>query len=230
MTSAAQSATGEGRPQKFNATGLGKDLGTWGRLFWRYPSPRIIGAALLASIIARIFVGGWSLMDIVAGGVVIALQPFTEWLLHVIVLHFKPRPVGRVTVDLYIAKKHRAHHVDPSDIGLTFVQIPALLALIVVYFVAVAAGYRDWHLALTACVSGYSMLLIYEWMHYLIHSTYVPKSRMYRTIYRAHRLHHFKNEHYWFGVTNPIGDMVLRTYPDKTKVTTSETARTLGVG
>ena len=42
-------------------------------------------------------------------------------------------------------------------------------------------------------------------------------------------LHHFKSEHYWFGVTNPVGDLVLRTYPDQAGVPTSPTARTLGV-
>ena len=51
--------------------------------------------------------------------------------------------------------------------------------------------------------------------------------RLFRAIWRAHRLHHFKNEEYWFGVTNPAADMVLRTYPDPGTVPTSPTARDL---
>ena len=82
---------------------------------------------------------------------------------------------------------------------------------------------------LTGLVTGYAMLLTYEWTHFLIHSSYQPRSWYYRYIHRAHRLHHYKNEKYWFGVTNPIADYALRTHPAKDAVATSPTARTLGV-
>ena len=73
------------------------------------------------------------------------------------------------------------------------------------------------------------MFLAYEWTHYLIHSAYRPRSRLYRGIWRAHRLHHYRNERYWFGVTMHQADRILRTYPDKDAVPLSATARTLGV-
>ena len=81
----------------------------------------------------------------------------------------------------------------------------------------------------TAMVTGYAMLLTYEWTHFLIHSTYRPKPRYYRYISRAHRLHHYRNERYWFGVTIHLGDHVLRTFPKRDEVAASPTARTLGV-
>jgi hypothetical protein len=41
-------------------------------------------------------------------------------------------------------------------------------------------------------------------------------------------LHHFKNEHYWFGVSTPgTADRVLGTYPDPQSVPTSPTAKNL---
>jgi 4-hydroxysphinganine ceramide fatty acyl 2-hydroxylase len=40
-------------------------------------------------------------------------------------------------------------------------------------------------------------------------------------------LHHFKNEHYWHGITNTVADHVLRTAPDQSDVPRSRTARTL---
>ena len=46
---------------------------------------------------------------------------------------------------------------------------------------------------------------------------------------RNHRLHHFKNEHYWFGVTMLGADRLLRTAPQAEDVERSPTARTLGV-
>lgn len=73
--------------------------------------------------------------------------------------------------------------------------------------------------------------LLYEWCHYLVHTDYKPKkTAVYRVIWRDHRLHHFKNEHYWFGgVTTPgTADRVLRTYPpDPATVPASPTAKNL---
>jgi hypothetical protein len=81
--------------------------------------------------------------------------------------------------------------------------------------------------ALTAGLTGFSMLLVYEWTHFLIHTTYQPRTKTYRRIWRAHRWHHFRNEHYWFGVTIHTADRLLGTYPDKEAVELSPTARTL---
>ncbi|MEY2437101.1 MAG: hypothetical protein QOF97_1937, partial [Acidimicrobiaceae bacterium] len=134
------------------------------------------------------------------------------------------------TVDLFVARKHRRHHADPRDVDLVFVPMqvigPGLLA--VVALVVLLAPDRS--LGLTGLVAGVAMLLCYEWTHYLIHSRYRPRSRYYRSIHRAHRLHHFRNERYWFGVTINVGDHVLGTFPAKDQVEASPTARTLGVG
>jgi sterol desaturase/sphingolipid hydroxylase (fatty acid hydroxylase superfamily) len=78
-------------------------------------------------------------------------------------------------------------------------------------------------------VTSIVMLFVYEWTHFLIHSTYRPHTALYRGVWRAHRLHHFRNERYWFGVTTHLGDRVLQTYPAKDAVPLSTTARTLGV-
>jgi sterol desaturase/sphingolipid hydroxylase (fatty acid hydroxylase superfamily) len=90
-------------------------------------------------------------------------------------------------------------------------------------------GARRLRPALTGIATAYAMLTTYEWTHFLIHSPYRPRHRPYRTIWRAHRLHHFRNEHYWFGVTVHLADRVLRTYPEREDVPLSPTARTLGV-
>jgi hypothetical protein len=50
---------------------------------------------------------------------------------------------------------------------------------------------------------------------------------VYRAIWRNHRLHHFKNEHFWHGITNNLSDRVLGTNPDQREVPKSSTARTL---
>ena len=83
--------------------------------------------------------------------------------------------------------------------------------------------------AVTALVLTTITALTYEWVHYLTHTSYRAKGRWYRRLWRLHRLHHFKNEKYWFGVTRHFGDVVLKTLPDPDAVETSDTARTLGI-
>jgi sterol desaturase/sphingolipid hydroxylase (fatty acid hydroxylase superfamily) len=80
---------------------------------------------------------------------------------------------------------------------------------------------------LTGMVAAYAILGAYEWCHFLIHSPYVPRGRHYSAIRRSHRLHHYKNERYWFGVTSNLGDRVIGTNPDPAAVKRSTTARDL---
>ena len=215
-------------PERYGDAGA-RSLHAWARLLLRYPGPRIIVAVLGASIVLRLLLGGWRWADLFVALGFTLWQPFTEWNLHVGLLHFRPRTVRGRTIDLYVARKHRAHHRDPEHIELTLVAIPALIGLVAVFTTLVAAGFRDPRLTLTATTTGYALLLAYEWSHFLIHSPHVPRSRLYRALWRSHRLHHFKNEHYWFGITCTAADHVLRTAPDRRAVETSPTARTLGV-
>jgi hypothetical protein len=95
---------------------------------------------------------------------------------------------------------------------------------------AIAPGPVPWPALLTAVLAGYVLVGIYEWTHFLIHTAYRPRSRYYRSIWRGHRLHHFKNEHYWHGITNTVGDRVLGTFPDQRNIERSATARSLDTG
>ncbi len=59
----------------------------------------MIGVVLVAAVIARIIVGDWQLTDAVVPLVMLALFPFFEWMIHVFVLHWRPKRVGRLTID-----------------------------------------------------------------------------------------------------------------------------------
>jgi hypothetical protein len=196
--------------------------------FWSLPSPRVIAIPLVALLVVRLFLGGWTVWDAVIPAVQLASQPFVEWLIHVYVLHWRPREIFGKTRDPYIAKKHRAHHSDPRLVKWIFIPRPVLYRLMpgaaIVYFLIL----RDVRYGLTATIGGFAILLTYEWTHFLIHSRYKPKTRVYRYIWRAHRLHHYKNENFWFGVTMHMADHVLKTFPDKSEVETSPTCRNLG--
>lgn len=196
------------------------------RLFAAQLGPRIMFAYVAAALAARLAIGSWSWADLVAVAVFLALQPFTEWVIHVFMLHWKPRTLLGRTVDLDVATKHRQHHADPTDLELVFVPLRMLFTgvpLVWVLYLVLAPI----EVATTLILASTLMLLLYEWTHFLIHQPYRPRSRYYRSIWRAHRLHHYRNEHYWFGVTVNVGDHVLGTFPDKSAVPVSPTARTL---
>ncbi len=198
------------------------------REFVGHPTPWLLGAALLASLTARIVVGDWRLSDAVLPFVVVAVFPFFEWMIHVVLLHWRPRRIAGVVIDPLLARKHREHHVDPRIVKLIFIPLQSLFgalasALIVAFVLIPRTG-----LGLTFLVVLFGIGLVYEWTHYLVHTDYKPRTALYRRVYRNHRLHHYKNENYWFGVTTPgTADRVLGTYPDPASVPTSPTARNL---
>ena len=205
------------------ATTLGDEL----RFFASQTQPRIEAAAVAAALLARVVVGSWSAGDLVVVAALVGIQPFFEWVFHVYVLHYRPITLFGRTVDFELARKHREHHVDPSVVELVFVPVGSLVRAIAVGAVLLLVVMPSTGAALTAMSTAAALLLGYEWTHYLIHSTYRPKTRLFRAIWRAHRLHHYKNEQYWFGVTSPAADVVLRTYPQAGTVPTSPTARNL---
>lgn len=198
------------------------------REFWRHPSPWLLAAGLAAAVIARVAVGNWRPSDAVVPIATAAAFPFLEWVIHVFVLHWRPRRIGGITLDPLLARKHREHHVAPRDVTLVFIPLQSLVGAIVSAVLIALLAFPRLGLGLTFLVVILAFGLLYEWCHYLVHTDYKPKSALYRVIWRDHRLHHFKNEHYWFGVSTPgTADRVLRTYPDPAMVATSPTAKNL---
>ena len=201
--------------------------GAW-RQFWRHPSPWILSAALLAATVARVLAGDWRLSDAVTPLVMLAVFPLFEWVVHVCVLHWRPRSVGRVRLDPLLARKHREHHADPRDLPLLFIPWQVLLWLLPVYTAIGLLAFPRLGLGLTFLLGVAALGVGYEWTHYLIHSDYRPRSAAYKAVWRNHRLHHYKNEHFWFTVTTSgTADRLLRTYPDPATVPKSLTAKAL---
>jgi hypothetical protein len=196
--------------------------------FVNHPSPWMIGTMLLGALAARLFVGDWRWTDALVPVVMVAIFPFVEWVVHVFVLHWKPRSLGRVELDSLLARKHREHHADPRDIPLVFIPWQVLAKLIPVYVAVAVLAFPRLGLGLTALAFLGVLGMFYEWTHYLIHSDYKPRTRAYRAVWRNHRLHHYKNEHYWFTVTSAgTADRVLGTYPDPATVQSSPTVKAL---
>lgn len=198
------------------------------REFWRHPSPWLLAVAFSAAAVTRVVAGDWQRSDAVLPFVVLAAFPFAEWIIHVVILHWRPRRIAGVTVDPLLGRKHREHHADPRIVRLIFIPLESLAGAFVSAAVVAFVIIPRTGLGLTFLTVVFGIGVVYEWTHYLVHTDYKPKTWFYRMIYRNHRLHHFKNEHYWFAVTTPgLADRALGTYPDPQTVSTSPTAKNL---
>src|SRR3954462_11435169 len=194
-----------------------KTIGHAWREFRAKRAPWLIAAAIVLALAVRLALGGLSWRDLVAAAFLAVVYPFGEWAIHVHLLHLKPfRWRGR-RVELPTAAAHRVHHEAPERLDLiNFSPSEALAILLLAVPVAVAplAIVFGAGPLVTALLTGYALVGLYEWTHFLIHTAVRPRSRYYRSIWRNHRLHHFKNEHYWHGITNTVSDRVLGTHPE----------------
>ncbi len=206
-------------------------------------SGRVICLWVFVAAVARLWAGSLRLADWIVLGLSLPLVGFVEWFIHLFLLHAPPDSVRMRR--LGTGTGHREHHADPDHLGWLLLR-PIDAG---VFGVMIAVASVLWIGALTTVLErsglvmlgdrgvlgpmitgilfAYISLAHYEWTHLLVHTRYRPRSRFYRRLARNHRLHHFRNERYWLGITSNLGDRVLRSYPDRSSVPLSETARTL---
>ncbi len=211
-------------------------LGECARAFWRQPSPPYLLGAVALALGLRLAQGSWSWRDAVMVAGLIGVTPFVEWAIHVYMLHAPPLQLLGRRVEMLTAREHRVHHEAPAVLDgvllpvygvLVFLPMIALVNWALSFPIALVLGGPRLAYATTGVFASFAILASYEWTHFLIHTPYRPKRRYFRAIWRNHRLHHFKNERYWFGVTSTVGDRVIGTLPDQRTVPRSPTARSL---
>jgi hypothetical protein len=219
----------------------GSQIGSLGEAWTEFRhkrGPWVIATAILTALLARVSLGPLHWRDACATAFILLVYPFGEWTIHVYLLHLPPIRLRGRPIELATARAHRAHHEDPRRLDLiNFSPFEALAVLLLAVPAGAALG--DGLLALVATplaagplvtmlCTGYILFGTYEWTHFLIHTAHRPHSAYYRSIWRNHRLHHYKNEHYWHGITSTLGDRLFRTNPDQADIPRSPTARTLG--
>ena len=203
--------------------------------FARRGSARVLGVAVAVLAAARATVGDFGRGDLLAIGVTVLITGSVEWTIHTHLLH-APED-SWVSRTLHTGDGHRQHHLDPPDVDwilLRTVDAAVFVAMFGLFTAAWsvplmwASGSSVTGGFLTAYLCAAAGLLHYEWVHLMVHTRYRATSRYYRNLDRRHRLHHFRNEHYWMGVTSHTGDRLMRTLPrERTDVPLSPTARTL---
>ncbi|MEO7350323.1 MAG: sterol desaturase family protein [Marmoricola sp.] len=207
-----------------------QSMGAAWRQFWGHPSPWLIGAFLLGAIAYRATLLTFDRTELVVPVALVALFPVIEWVIHVVILHWRPRKVGGLRVDSLLSRKHRAHHADPQVLPLVFIPWQVELWLLPSYVVLALLAFPGEAAGATFLVSVGALMFNYEWVHFLVHSDHRPRTRAFRAVWRNHRLHHYKNEHYWFTVTSAgTADRLFGTYPEAGDMKTSPTVRRLHV-
>lgn len=191
-------------------------------------SPLILMALTAGFGALRLHLGQWSYVDVVVVLGLLAFWPFLEWLLHTHLLHFRPRKVGPFTIDFEAARKHRRHHRRPWDYSQVSIPLGTFSYVVPILCLVAYAGWPS-PAVFTGLTAFVAFSVHYEWCHFMAHSNYKPRSWFYKKVCRNHRLHHFKNETLWMGVSNWMGDAILGTDPEQATVTKSPNCRSLGI-
>jgi 4-hydroxysphinganine ceramide fatty acyl 2-hydroxylase len=125
---------------------------------------------------------------------------------------------------------HYDHHIDPPKLELLFLPLWFVLPVTALYFGVYLAITHSAVLSTSLVFGSICALTFYEWVHYVAHVPFVPVTPWGRYMKKYHLWHHFKNEHFWFGVTNPSMDYALGTYRDVEGVERSTTVREIWRG
>jgi hypothetical protein len=121
---------------------------------------------------------------------------------------------------------HYDHHTAPERLDLLFLPVWFLVPNLAV----TALGYAfifGWAAVASAMFGVTLAIFQYEWVHYVAHVPYQPRTRAGRWLKQYHLRHHFISEKFWFGVSNPSMDFVGRTYKAARDVERSGTTRKL---
>jgi hypothetical protein len=124
----------------------------------------------------------------------------------------------------FMEKLHYGHHKNPNNIPLVFAPIMSVLILFAAMFLLFLAISWNLNMSLTFLFAVVCYYLHYEWMHLGHHiSDYNHIMPWSKTLKKVHLFHHFKNENYWWGITNILGDIILGTYKKHNEVVRSKT-------
>lgn len=196
------------------------------RSFWRHGSNTVLLAGALA-LIALFATGALafapkSLLLVAIGAAVFFVSEYTT---HRFMLHAPPQKNPFVLKLQH--RLHYDHHITPNELRLLFLPVWFVIPVASLTLAIYLAVTRDWSASAALLLGSVLGLLWYEWVHYVAHIPFVPKTPFGRWIKKYHLWHHFKNERMWFGVTNPSMDLFGRTYARVDEIDRSATTRVL---
>jgi 4-hydroxysphinganine ceramide fatty acyl 2-hydroxylase len=194
--------------------------------FLRHGSNAVLALAIVVGIV--IFAAAavpFSLLATLIGAAVFFVSEYTT---HRFLFHAQPSTMQWLRKLQH--RLHYDHHIDPPKLELLFLPLWFVIPTALVYYGVFLAITRNPALALSLTFGSICALLYYEWVHYVAHIPFNPVTPFGRYVKKYHLWHHFKNERYWFGVTNPSMDFAGATYRDVDAVERSTTVREIWRG
>ncbi|MFC4076406.1 sterol desaturase family protein [Salinithrix halophila] len=165
----------------------------------------------------------WAVWVAIGGGML--GYAVSEYMIHRFFFHLKPP--SNPHFHRLLKRLHYDHHAEPDNGELLFLPVWYSLPLIAVVGGIAFGVTGQWVLTLAFTVGVIIYLLGYEWMHLVAHRPVKPITPWGRYMKRVHLWHHYKNENYWYGVTNPLLDKALGTYLDEKEAERSTTVKNL---
>ena len=201
-----------------------KSVRVYFKEFFGHSSTLVVaGLAVLCLLAAMPEIGTWQVwVSMVVGAILFFAM---EYVTHRFFFHMKA-PKNQ-TLLKFMRRIHYGHHDLPNDLDLLFLPVwysvpNNAVALGLAYLIT-----GSWTLSLALTCGALVAMLVYEWTHFVAHRPIRPLTAWGRWMKKLHLLHHYKNENYWFGVTNPTMDVVMGTWRNEKEVELSPTARKL---
>jgi sterol desaturase/sphingolipid hydroxylase (fatty acid hydroxylase superfamily) len=136
---------------------------------------------------------------------------FFEYVMHRWLFHIEAESKFGKRV-IYIV--HGNHHHYPRDKQRLFMPpVPSLLLATLIFGLQYLLLGKYVFLFCPGFIFGY---LMYGTIHYAIHA-YNPPFKWMKALWRNHHLHHYKDEHNYFGVSSTLWDHVFGTFSNSEK-------------
>ena len=166
---------------------------------------RFVFALGIVSLIYTIayFDGVKTVLAVLGGAIFFAIA---EYFSHWLVLHKFPKFMPA------LHQGHAKHHEYPEEYQYLFSPVHYDVMLYAGYFIVLWAVFRDLPLV-AAIIAGTSLYQVYyQWMHYASHRPITLKTPWGRWMKKKHLLHHYRDEHSWYGVSHPALDYLFGTH------------------
>ena len=131
---------------------------------------------------------------------------FFEYCFHRYVFHFIPQGNFQKRVSFLF---HGVHHQYPNDKKRLVMPITLSLSIGALLFLLSWPLFGD---NVWAYSAGFAVgYLAYDMMHYSIHHFRHPNSKFFKSLWKSHLDHHFRDSNRGYGVSNYFWDIVFRT-------------------
>jgi len=136
----------------------------------------------------------------------LAVWTLFEYILHRFVFHFVPRGAFQERVSFLF---HGVHHQYPNDKKRLVMPITLSLAI---GALLLAVSFPIFGTYVWAYSAGFATgYLAYDMTHYSIHHFRHPKAKWFKSLWKSHLDHHFRDSSKGYGVSSSFWDRVFGT-------------------